>query len=273
MNKNLKIEIRPIPNFSGIREYSDKLEYFSQSHKVGPLVDPDTYRYKTGLTEEDVKELKSRGCPYELDDHYVRNEPHKFWEGQLVKISLINTPIFLYPYKNVLDFIKWKYLLVSNYVYSSEGEMKSGGKSEATHYIYNEQEETEIKATKLQERNRVIKEVSALSMKKKREIILLITDEIVDTKSEDYITVKLNEILESSKTRKALTVLLTKNAKDISLEADIKKAVQNNIITRNQKGLFYFDTPIGFSEEEAVLNLSKPENQELLISIKDKLKN
>jgi hypothetical protein len=42
----------------------------------------------------------------------------------------------LYPGKNQIDFVKYKFLLVNNYIYKSEDEMRTGSKPEATHYIY-----------------------------------------------------------------------------------------------------------------------------------------
>jgi len=149
----MKIEIRPIPNRNRIREFSEELEHFSQAHVLAPLVDPVTRRYVTGLSDADRKGLRDRGFPYDTDDTYVRGVPHPFWESQLVKVELKNSPVFLFPDKSDIDFVKWKYLQKSGYVYSSEEEMNEGGKPQATHYIYDEQVSTGVRASALQRRN------------------------------------------------------------------------------------------------------------------------
>ena len=65
INRELKIEIRPIPNRNGIKQFSENLEYFSQSHIIAPFVNPVSLKYETGLTEEDIKYLKENNFPYE----------------------------------------------------------------------------------------------------------------------------------------------------------------------------------------------------------------
>ena len=148
VSENLKIEIRPIPNRDGIKGFSENLEYFSQAHIIAPFVNPVTLKYETGLSEEDVKYLGDNNFPYDISDNYVKGKAHPFWESLAIKMELKNSPIFLFPGKNLIDFVKYKYLLVNSYIYKSEEEMLTGSKPEATHYIYNESEAISLKAEK-----------------------------------------------------------------------------------------------------------------------------
>lgn len=271
VNKDLKIEIRPIPGRNGIKSFSENLEYFSQAHILAPFVNPATRRYMTGLTKEDIEFLEEENCPYDLEATYMQGESHKFWESPIVKVELRNNPIFLYPGKNQIDFIKYKYLLVNNYIYKSEAEMRTGSKPEATHYIYDESAANKIKASKLERRNSIIKEVSELSLTRKRQIILILLNENTDNKDEDYLTVRFEDIIKSKELSLELKLLLEKDSNDITLSADIKSAIQKNVLKRTKKGIFYFETNLGFTEEDVRKTLSASDNQEILLTIKSKI--
>lgn len=271
IGKDLKIEIRPIPGRNGIKSFSENLEYFSQAHILAPFVNPVTLKYSTGLSEEDVNNLKKNGFPYELDATYRKGVAHEFWESQIVKVELSNSPIFLYPGKNQIDFVKYKYLVVNNYIYKSEDEMRTGSKPEATHYIYDEGAANKIKATKLESRNSLITKVSKLSLSRKRQIILILLNENTDNKDEDYLTVRFEDIINKKELSLELEMLLEKDSDDITLTADIKSAIQKNVLKRTIKGIFYFETNLGFSEGDVLKTLQAPDNQEVLLSIKSKI--
>lgn len=271
MVKDLRIEIRPIPGRNGIKKFSENLEYFSQAHVLAPFVDSVTRKYVTGLTEANVKALKEAGFPYNLEATYRQGVAHEFWESPIVKVELTSSPIFLYPGKNQIDFIKYKYLLVNSYIYSSEEEMRSGSKPEATHYIYDEGAANKIKAGRLEKRNSLIKEVSELSLTRKRNIILILLNENTDNKDEDYLIVRFEDIIKDKELSLKLRKLLEEDSEYISLAADIKSAIQKNVLTRTKQGIFYFETNLGFSEEDVIKTLASDVNQEVLLNIKSKI--
>ena len=68
-----------------------------------------------------------------------------------------------------------------------------------------------------------------------------------------------------------LSLLLSKEVEDVSLSAEIKSAIQKNVLRKTKKGIFYFETNLGFSEEDVLEFLSKDENQEILLTIKSKI--
>lgn len=271
VNENLKIEIRPIPNRNGIKEFSENLEYFSQAHIIAPFVNPVSRKYETGLSKEDVEYLKKNNFPYEISDDYIKDRPHPFWESSALKTELTNSPVFLYPGKSLIDFVKYKYLLVNNYIYQSEEEMLSGTKPEATHYIYNETEAISLKAGKLEKKNSLIAKVRKLSLKRKRDIILILLNENTENKDEDYLTVRFDDILSNKDYSEQLETLLDKNVDEVALSAEIKTAIQKNVLKRTKQGIFFFETNLGFSEEDVREHLEKPENQELYLNIKSKI--
>ena len=271
IDENLKIEIRPIPNSKGIQDFSKDLQSFAKVHTIPCLVNPVTHRYETGLSDEDKKYLESIGNPYDISDVWKRNEAHPFWDSLLGKMDLQPRPDFLYPGKNILDFIKYKYLLKSKFVYSSETEMLTRSKPMATHYIYNDSVETGLKASKIEKRNNLIKKFDKLSLEKKRDYILIINNENTDNKKEDYLLVKFEDILNNKEKTSMLETLLSKDAVEVGVLADVKKALAKTVLTENKKGIFYFDTNLGHSVDDVVKTLSDPSFQELYISIKSKL--
>lgn len=271
ISKDLKIEIRPIPNRNNIKQFSENLEYFSQSHIIHAFVNPVSLKYETGLTEEDVKYLKDNGFPYDISDNYTRGIAHPFWESSMAKVELKNSPAFLSPGLSLMDFVKYKYLLVNSYIYKSEEEMNSGIKPEATHYIYNESEVTDMEATKLEKKNALTVEVSKLSLKRKRDIVLIIENENTDNKNENYLTVRFEAIINDKEKAAILTELLKEGTEGVSLSAEILSAIQKNILRKTKKGIFFFENNIGFSEEDVKEFLMHPDNQEIYLNIKSKI--
>lgn len=271
VNENLKIEIRPIPNRNGIKGFSENLEYFSQAHIIGPFVNPGSRKYETGLTQEDIDMLKEKNFPYDISDNYIKGVAHAFWESSAVKMELKNSPTFLHPGENLIDFVKYKYLLVNSYIYKSEEEMLTGTKPEATHYIYNETEAISLKANKLEKKNSLITKIGKLSLKRKRDIILILLNENTENKDEDYLTVRFDDVLTNKDYASILEELLDKKVEDVALEAEIRTAIQKNVLRRTKQGIFFFETNLGFTEDDVRLELSKPENQELYLNIKSKI--
>lgn len=271
-SEDLKIEIRPIPNRGDIKSFSENLEYFSPGYTIGAFVDPRSMKYATGLSKEDIKELEERGCPYNVTDNYMDGVVHPFWDRQISKITLNNSPQFLFPGKSVLDFIKWKYLLASAHVYKNEQEMLQGLKSNATHYIYDESEEITIKANKIQRLNKIKGLISKLSLSRKRDILSILENENTESKSEEYLTVKFDNLLEDNESLKSLESILSEDDKKIATLAMIKMAIFKNVLVKTKEGIFFFETNLGFSEDDVAEFLSQDKHQEILITIKSKLK-
>lgn len=270
--KNLKIEIRPIPGRDKIRSFSENLELFSQKHTVIPYINPSTRRYITGLTDEDKEYLESIGFNGNLSEEMVINgEPHPLWDSQNVKVDLLPTPIFLYPYRNPLDYIKWKFLLVSDYVYDSEKAMEEGGKTQATHFIYDESIELGIKATAIERRRKISEAFNKLTLDKKKNVLLVLLNEDFNNKNEDYVTIRFEDVINDYNKITALENLLDTGIEDIKLLAEIKVALRKNILRKTKQGIFLFDTNLGFSEKEVFDFITKPENQEILLKIKQQL--
>ena len=69
-----------------------------------------------------------------------------------------------------------------------------------------------------------------------------------------------------------LNQLLGSSKQEVSLTAEIKSAIHKNVLRKTKKGVFYFETNLGFTEEDVKEFLEKDENQEILLNIKSKIK-
>ena len=65
--------------------------------------------------------------------------------------------------------------------------------------------------------------------------------------------------------------LLNQEVEGVTLQAEIVSAIQKNVLRRTKKGIFYFETNLGFSEEDVKEFLINPDNQEILLNIKSKI--
>lgn len=271
ISKDLRIEIRPVPNRNDIKKFSDNLEYFSKSTVVTAFVNPVSLKYETGLSKEDVEYLKEQGFPYDISDNWIKGVAHPFWESDVAKTELKSTPIFLYPGRSLVDFVKYKYLQTNKYVYKSEEEMQSSSKPEASHFIYDESVATQVKASEIEETNAVLGKLSKLSLERKKNILLIVLNEDFTNKSESYITVKIDEILKSKEQRAVLVELLSEDAKEVAILADVKLALFNAVLRRTKQGIFFFENNLGYSEKDVANFLKDADNQEIYLTIKSKI--
>ena len=271
ISKDLRIEIRPVPNRNNIKNFSSNLEYFSKSTIISAFVNPVTLKYETGLTEEDVQYLKDNGFPYDISNHWTKNVAHPFWESDVAKTELKSTPTFLHPGKNLVDFVKYKYLLKNKYIYSSEEEMMTGSKPEATHFIFNEEVATEVKAIEIEENNTILGKLSKLSNEKKKSILLIILNEDMTNKADSYLTVKFDEIMQLKELKQHLLELLSEDPKEVAMLATVKMAMFKAVLRKTKQGIFFFDNNLGYSEKDVAKFLGDAENQEILLTIKSKI--
>ena len=84
-------------------------------------------------------------------------------------------------------------------------------------------------------------------------------------------TVRFEDIFNNKSMSNQLEELLSHSAEDITLSAEIKTAIQKNVLKRTRQGIFFFETNLGFSEDDVKTQLSKKENQELYLNIKSKI--
>lgn len=256
-----KVEIRPLP----IPKWHGKQgkESFARPTKIRALVDTSKNEYATGLTPQEVKEY-SKIFQQDLSPIFKADKPHEFWDGPQACVKLLNSTQFLDTTKP-LDFIRYKICKASPFVANSLKEWEEGKFPRATHVLFDEAEEVEIKASKVALKNKAIIECAKLSLDKKIQLILIIEGKIVKGKSANYIEVILSEMID--KRAEEIIRTLELDAEDLYLKALVLEALQKGVLIRKDYKIKYFDSNLGAEVLDVVELLKKPDNEQLKMHI------
>ena len=274
------VEIRPL----SIKKWHGKegKESFTRTKKIQALIDSDTMMYQTGLdnmktdfkdpkTGAEITEVEYYGKLLGQDLNNIASmiEPHPFWDSNMAVVKLENNTVFFNT--NIpLDYIKWKICKASKFVANSIADYNEGLYPEATHYIFDEKETVEAKATKIAMKKKAILECSKLTAEKKRQIVLILTDKILKSNSSDFIEVELDSLIE--KNAEAVLNILGRDKDSVVLEAIIKECLFKSVLRKKGHKYMYFDSTLGTSMESTIDYLGKPENQELRFKLQEQIK-
>lgn len=241
---------------------------FSSPKTIEALVSLKTMKYSTGLSEEDIVRLQ-KITGYDLSDTYKPETPHPFW-------SSVAGSVKLYHRTNVFDTsiplneIKVKLMKASDLVANSMKEYEEGKFPRALFVIYDEQEETEIKASKAAMKRKVIVEADKLTKDKKVEIIQILLGVSTKKQSNDFVDLKFDECIDTFGAEKVLTIMKRDKVRN-TIHSLVLEAIQKNILRREGSAVYYMDDQIGFDMESAIDYLSDNKNQLLKAAILEKL--
>ena len=259
------VEIRPldIPKWHGKKDQ----EAFTQPHTIEALYDHTTGGYATGLTVEEEKEYQKK-LKVDLSSTFNQDEPHPFCNSKMGRVKLENATMILDD-SIALEFVRVKMLKASKYVANSMKEWEKGLFPEATHVIYDETEEVDIKATKALKRQEAMKLSLELSADAQASIVQILLGKSVRGKSPNYlvgeiddlITDRLDDFIREAK----------KDKRDLFITAAVMEAIYRNILTKEGTAVFYLSDQIGYDFESAVEWFKDPQNQNMKTSILDKL--
>ena len=272
------VEIKPIE----LKRWHGKTgkDSFTRAKKIQALIDPETMQYKTGLdnmaktythpkTEEQVTELEYYGAIIGKDlSPLASDKPHEFWDSNLAVVKLENNTIFLNT-DNPLDYIKWKICKASKFVANSMKEYDEGMFPEATHVIFDEAEEIEAKATKVELRKKATIECSKLSLSKKIQVVMILGDKNLKNQSSDFVEVEIDSLIQ--KRAGDVLEIINRDDEDTALHAMILEALQKSVLRKTGHKIVYFDSVLGGEVVDVVDYLKKPENQDLKLRLMSQL--
>ena len=265
---SVKVEVRPIET----KRWHNKTgqESFTRPKKIQALVDGNTMQYATGLSQADIKELAKKGVNYDLSSNYNSEVPHPFWDSGMAVIKLENNTMF-FDTDNPLDFIKIRVMKASKYVANSMTEYEAGQWQEATHVIFDEAEQAQVLASKVEIKNTAIIEASKLSLDRKIELILVLGGKNMKNQSADFVAVELDKII--NKDAGEFLRNLKMDKKQIASHALVLEALQKSILRKEGQRIFHMDSPLGIDEIEVAEYLSKEENKDIKMLILSKINN
>jgi len=273
----MKIVIKPLPR----NRWHDKKgkESFTRPIRLNALADPDTMKYATGLDYNekiyddpfDSNAPKITEAEYygkllrrDLDNSFIPNRPHPVWDDITMSVKLEDNTIFLNS-DNPLEYIKIKICKASKFVANSLKDYEEGFFPYATHYIYDEQEESEKEATKTELRTQATLKCAELSREKKLQIVLIVAGKNLYNKSDKFLAVELEKTINNN-AQEVLNILnLDKDY--ISTLSLVKRALDALVLKQSGHKIMYYESVIGIDEEDAAKYLMKEENQDLKIRI------
>lgn len=261
------VEVRPIEG----RKWHNKKgkESFAMPKVVEALLNTDTGKLATGLTEEEaVKYGKLLGV--DLTNNYSIDQPHPFWSSKAGSLKLENMTMFFNTDKG-MDFVKVKLMKANKYVANSQAELDEGKWPEATHIIYDEDEEVDSKASKIQARNACVILLDKMNADDKANMIMVLGKKYVKGRSDNFLNVEINALIENDPVEFLKYARAGKEA--LYNRAVVLEALHKNILSRDANKIQYMGETVGLDVDDVIRWLADPENQRIKIAILDRLTN
>lgn len=259
------IEVRPIEK----NRWHGKTgkDSIARPVKIEALYNVRTGRYDTGLDPEDKQRLESL-TGFDLSDHYVRGEPHPYWSEQGVVTLPFGTKIF--NDDKPQDEIAIKMLKASELVANSTKEYEDGLAPFATHVIFDERENVEIKASRISVKKEAYIETDKISREKKIEIIQILTNKGMRKQSDSFIEISLDELVEARP--QDVLDLIKKDKADVGIHSMVLEGLDKNVLRKEGTSIYYMDDQLGFDVASAVQYFKDPSNQKLKAELLGKIK-
>lgn len=259
------VEIRPLP----LKKWHGKKdkESFAQPKTIQALYSNKLGGYQTGLSKEEEAKYGAL-LGFSLDNLFNPEKEHLFWSQKLAQVKLENATTFLDPTKP-LEYVKIKLVKVSKFVANSMKEWEEGKWPDATHVIFDESEETDIKATEIQKRNRAIQLAGKMTPAEKATMVLIINKRFVKNKSVNFIDVEIDEAIENRV--EDFIRYAEMDLQDIQVRGSILEGLHRQILTQEGSAIYYMGERIGFDVEDAMAWFQSPDNQKLKVAILERL--
>ena len=261
----MKVEVRPIdtPKWHG----KSGKEAFAQPHVIEALYDSSIGGYATGLTEEDEKKYETK-LGGNLSNVFNQEEPHPFWNSKMGRVKLENRTM-IFDDTKALDYVKIKLMKASKFVANSIKDYESGLYPEATHVIFDEEEDVSIKATKIQKKRKADKVLAGLSLEAQTNLIQILSSKNLRGRSQDFVDVEMEKILRTD--LEGFLRYAQRDKKELYVRASILECIHRNILTKEGTAIYYMSDKVGFDFESTVEWFNDPQNQNMKIAILEKL--
>lgn len=260
------VEVKPIEKTRWHNKQGK--EAFARPITIEALISLRTGQFSTGLTEEERADLEKR-TGYNLSPDYTPGKPHEFWNSPAAAVKLeFKTNIF--QTDKPLDQIKVKVLRASDLVANSQKEYEEGKFPEAIFVIFDQQEDTDIRASKAAVKRKVVIESAKLTKIRKAEIVQILSEVSVRNQTDDFVDLKLDDAIDEYGPEKVL-LLMQRDKVKTSLHSLILEALYKNVLRKDGTAVYYMDDQLGFDVESAIEYFMDPKNQTLKAQILEKL--
>lgn len=260
------VEVKPIDS----KRWHGKTgeQSFTQPKVIEVLVDANTGKYATGLTEEETEKY-SKLLGQDLSDRFDPETPHPYWSTKAAMIELPNqTKIF--DTSKPSDYVKVKNLKASSLVANSQKELLAGNFPNAEFVIYDEEEQVAIKATKIQKKTKCIKMLSSMTADQKADIVMILSEKMVRGRSQDFIDVEIDTIIESNPDGFLKYAKMDKA--EVFIRSAIYEGLAKNALQKEGVAIYYMGEKIANDFEDTVSYFLDPQNSKMKIALLEKIK-
>lgn len=259
------VEVRPLPSTKWHGKKGK--ESFSQPKAVEVLYDPEIGGYATGLSDEEAEKYgKLLGA--DLGKVFNPIEPHPFWSAKASWAKLENKTMIL-DTERPSDFVKVANMKASKFVANSMKEFDNGLWPDATHVIFSEEEEMELKATKFQSKQAASVQLIDASLDRKIALVQILSNKNVKGRSPNFVDGVLSEIIEEKP--EELLIALKMDKEETMIRSTVLEALQKNILTKQGAAIFYMGEKIGVDYEDSIKYFKDPNHQDMKVRLLEKL--
>ena len=229
---------------------------------IQPVYSSKLGHLATGLDEDDAKRLGAV-----LGVNLQPSTNNEYWAHFKVKM---HDKTMVFDLNNALDEVRISVLRACKYIANSKKELEDGVWPEAKYFIFDEQQEIQSEAKKVEIIAKAVIEFNKLSPGKRLDV-LKIYGKIGDNNTPDFTYTKLYDILEDDP--KEFLRIVSMKKEEIAIRSLLFDLERTGIFRRRQAAYLYNDSQVGFDYDDTVQNLLNPKNQELLIKLKSDLEN
>jgi hypothetical protein len=263
----IKVEVRPLDRKSWHGKKGK--ESFAQPKAVEALYEHTTGKYATGLTEDEaIKYGKLIGA--DLSDTFNPSEPHPYYSTKPGTVMLQNHTM-IFDISKPAEYVKVKLMKANKLVANSMKEYEEGKWPDATHVIFDEEEEVSSKANKVQLRRKASAMLLEMSDDSKANIIQILSKKSVKGRSGNFIDVEIDAIIQNNEPNQPgileFTELVSMGREEVAVRASVLNLLQRDILTKEAGSIYYMGELIGIDYEAAVEWFKSPSNAKLKVAI------
>jgi hypothetical protein len=167
--------------------------------------------------------------------------------------------------------VKVKLMKANKLVANSMKEYEEGKWPDATHVIFDEEEEVSSKANKVQLRRKASAMLLEMSDDSKANIIQILSKKSVKGRSGNFIDVEIDAIIQNNEPNQPgileFTELVSMGREEVAVRASVLNLLQRDILTKEAGSIYYMGELIGIDYEAAVEWFKSPSNAKLKVAI------
>lgn len=259
------VEVRPLPRTKWHGKKNK--ESFSQPKAVEVLYNSETGKYDTGLTPEEAAKF-GKELGIDLSDNFNPNEAHPYWSTKASWVVLKNQTM-LFDTNKVLELIKIKNMRASKLVANSMREWEENKWPDATHVIFDENEEVDARATKGQLKRKAMIAADKMSIEDKISMVQILSSKSVRGRSPNHVEVEIDDLIETKPSE--FLRFLEMGKEEVYARAAVLECLYKNILTKEGSAVYYMGELIGIDTDAAVDWFKNPQNSKIKVAILEKL--